>query len=422
MARTRPPTFFDPALETRPAADRRRRLEERLRGTVAHAWAGAPGFRAALQRAGVAPDEVTGLDDLARLPITRKDELPALQAQSPPFGGLAAAATASLQRIFLSPGDIFDPQGPGQDYWRFQPALAAAGFGAGDVVLNTFSYHLTPAGFMFDGALRALGCVVVPTGPGQTELQVKIASRLGATGYVGTPSFLAALFAKAAEARLPLALAVACVTAEKLPESLRRELQDGHGVRVLQTYGTADVGMLAYECQEQAGMHLHPEVIVEIVDPASGAPAAPGEPGEVVATVFDDAYPLIRFATGDLSTFLPERPCPCGRTAPKLAGVLGRVGDGVKVKGMFVRAAQMDEVLAGFPEVARLQAVITRAANLDRLRYMVELVAGAPAAGLVERLAAALDERLKVRGEVEIVPAGSIPAGARKLDDRRVWE
>ena len=421
MSRPRPDTILDAELESRPAADRVAYLEDRLRRTVAHAYANAPRFRLAMSAAGLAPHDVRRLDDLARLPLTAKDELPALQAADPPFGGLTAVPARSLQRIFASPGDIFDPQGQGRDFWRFRPALAAAGFRAGDIVLNTFAYHLTPAGFMFDGALRALGCVVVPTGPGHTEQQVRIASRLGATGYVGTPSFLHAILRQAAEAGSPLRLEVAYVTAEMLPESLRHELETDHGVRVLQGYGTADLGMLAYECAEQQGMHLHPEVIVEVLDLATREPAAPGQPGEVVATIFDEAYPLIRFATGDLSAFLEDRPCPCGRTAPKLAGILGRVGDAVKVKGMFVHPSQIREVVKGIPQVVRVQAVVTRAAHQDHLHYLVELAAEAPAEGLADRLAAALRERLNVRGEVEIVPAGTIPAAAKTIDDRRVW-
>jgi phenylacetate-CoA ligase len=422
MPLPRPGTILDAELESPAPADRLAYLEQRLRQTVAHAFAHAPRFRRAMAAAGMAPHDVQRLGDLARLPVIAKAELPALQAAEPPFGGLAAAPVGSLQRIFASPGNIFDPQGPGRDHWRFRPALAAAGFRAGDVVLNTFAYHLTPAGFMFDDALRALGCVVVPTGPGHTEQQARIAAHLGATGYVGTPSFLHAILAQAATAAVPLRFAVAFVTAEMLPESLRHELETAHGIRVLQGYGTADAGLLAYECPEKQGLHLHPETIVEVLDPATREPVAPGEPGEVVATIFDETYPLIRFATGDLSTFLTDRQCPCGRTAPRLAGILGRVGDAVKVRGMFVHAGEMGEVAKGFPEVARLQAVVTRAAHQDQLRFLAELVADAPAEGLAERLAAALRERLMVRGEVEIVPPGTIPAAAKKIDDRRTWE
>jgi phenylacetate-CoA ligase len=422
MSALRPNATLDIGLESQPPANRIAHLEARLRATVAHAFLHASHFRVAMDAAGLAPHDVRHLADLARLPVLSKDELPALQATEPPFGGLTAVPTRNLQRIFFSPGNIFDPQGQGADFWRFRPALVAAGFRADDIVLNTFAYHLTPAGFMFDDALRALGCVVVPTGPGHTDSQVRIASDLGATGYVGTPSFLYAILKRAAETRSPLHIEVAFVTAEMLPPSLRQELEADYGIRVLQGYGTADLGLLAYECPEKQGMHLHPEVIVEVLDPASREAVAPGKPGEVVATIFDTAYPLIRFATGDLSTFLPDHPCPCGRTAPKLAGILGRVGEAVKVKGMFVRASQMEEVVKGFPEVARFQAVVTRAAHEDHLHYLVELAAEAPTAGLADRLAAALREQLKVRGDVELASPGTIPAGAKKIDDRRVWK
>jgi len=422
MPPLRTSSILNREVESRPPADRVAYLENRLRQTIAHAYMNAPRFRISMDAAGVSPRDICRLSDLPRIPVTRKDDLPAIQAADLPFGGLAAVPTRSLKRIFASPGNIYDLQGQAPDFWRFRPALAAAGFRAGDIVLNTFAYHLTPAGFMLDGALRALGCVVVPSGPGNTETQVRIASDLGATGYVGTPSFLYTILKKAAELRSPLQLEVAWVTAEMLPDSLRHELETDFGIRVLQGYGTADLGMLAYECLEKRGMHLHPEVIVEVLDLETQQPAAPGQPGLVVATIFDETYPLVRFATGDLSTFLEDAPCTCGRTAPKLAGILGRVGDAVKVKGMFVRGSQMEEILKRFPEVGRFQAVVTREAHQDRLRYVVELSSGARDDGLRDRIAEALRELLHVRGEVELVPPGTIPAGARKIDDKREWK
>ncbi len=422
MSPLRASSILNAEVESRPPADRVAYLENRLRQTIAHAYMNAPRFRAAMDAAGVGPRDIHRLADLSRIPITRKDDLPAIQAEDLPFGGLAAVPMRSLKRIFMSPGNIYDLQGQGADFWRFRPALAAAGFRSGDIVLNTFAYHLTPAGFMLDGALRAQGCVVVPSGPGNTETQVRIASDLGATGYVGTPSFLYTILKKAAEMRSPLQLEVAWVTAEMLPDSLRHELETDYGIRVLQGYGTADLGMLAYECLEKKGMHLHPEVILEVLDLETQEPAAPGHPGLVVATILDETYPLIRFATGDLSAFMEDQSCTCGRTAPKLAGILGRVGDAVKVKGMFVRGSQMEEVLKRFPEVGKFQAVVTREAHQDRLRYIVEVNSGAKADGLKDRIADALRELLHVRGEVELVAPGTIPAGAKKIDDKRVWK
>ena len=322
----------------------------------------------------------------------------------------------------MSPGNIYDPQGDASDFWRFAPALVAAGFRAGDLVQNTFSYHMTPAGFMFDSALRHIGCVVVPAGVGQTELQVRMAADLGVTGYTGTPSFLHTLLSKARELNTALKIEVAFVTGEMLPPSLRTELETDFGIRVLQGYGTADLGLIAYECAEKDGLHLHPERIVELIDIETGQAAEPGQPGEIVATLFDQAYPLIRFATGDISSWKEAAACSCGRTTPKLNGLLGRVGDAVKVKGMFIRGAQIDGVMKAFPQVLRYQAIVTREQHQDQLRYVVELAQEAARDGFAEKLAAALIDQVKVRGEVEIVAGDSIAPGAKKIDDRRVWK
>jgi phenylacetate-CoA ligase len=420
MATLRAGRILDPRLETASPAERRAELGARLVTAVARAWGGAPRARRALEAAGVRPEDVRGLDDLARLPVTRKDDLPTLQAEEPPFGGLAGVELGALARAFMSPGPIYDPQGTAQDFWRFRHGLAAAGFRAGDVALVSASYHLTPLGFMLDDAARAIGCVTIPGGVGQTELQLKVAAHLRATAYLGTPSFLLTLLQKGREAGTPLALEVAFVVAEMLPESLRADLE-GFGVRVLQGYGTADLGCLAYECVEKGGWHLHPECIVEVLDLESRAPAAPGQPGEVVATIFDEAYPLLRLGTGDIATLAPEAACACGRTAPKLAGLVGRVGDAVKVKGLFVRGAQVEAVARRFPEISRVQAVVTREAHHDHLEVVAE-VADPGAAQLAAALGEALREELKVRPEVRLVATGTLPAGAKRLEDRRVWK
>jgi phenylacetate-CoA ligase len=421
MPNLRPGGLLDPRLETLPEEARRADLGARLAATVRHAFAHAPRARRALEAAGLDPGAIRGLDDLARIPVTRKDDLPAFQAEEPPFGGLAGVPVERLARMFMSPGPIYDPQGKGDDFWRFRHGLAAAGFRKGDVALVSASYHLTPLGFMLDDAARALGCVTIPGGVGQTELQAKVAAYLRATAYIGTPSFLLTLLQKAREAGAPLSLEVAFVIAEMLPESLRAELE-GYGVRVLQGYGTADLGCLAYECVEKGGWHLHPECIVEVLDLETRTPAAPGQPGEVVATIFDEAYPLLRFGTGDIATLAPAAPCRCGRTAPKLAGLLGRVGDAVKVRGMFVRGAQVEGVAKKFPEVARVQAVVTREGHHDQLEVLAEVASPGAAGDLAARLGEALREELKVRAEVRLVTPGTIPAGAKRVDDRRVWK
>ncbi len=404
----RPGRILDPALEQETAADRERRLQRRLLETVAHARAHSAYFRRTL------PERV---EKLEQIPITRKDDVPGLQASDPPFGGLVAVESGRLARVFASPGPILDPQGDVDDFWRFGVALAAAGFRSGDMTLNSASYHLTPLGFMLDSAARTLGCVVVPGGTGQTDLQVRTASALRATAYLGTPSFLYALLKRGRELGTPLQIEVAFVTAEMLPDSLRSELENDFKVRVLQGYGTADQGLLAYECTEKGGMHLHPDCIVEVLDLETGRPAVPGQPGQIVATIFDPAYPLLRFATGDIGTMAPPGRCPCGRTAPKLAGLLGRVGDAVKVKGMFIRGAEIEKALKAFPAVTRFQAVVTRDQHQDQLEYVLELAPGA--AVDVALVADALRDAVKVRGEVR---TGSVPENAKRIDDRRVWK
>jgi phenylacetate-CoA ligase len=400
--------ILEAALEQETSADRERRLARRLRETIAHARADSAYFRRTLPE---------GVERLEQIPITRKDDLPALQAKEPPFGGLIGVEPGRLARVFASPGPILDPQGDVEDFWRFRMALAAAGFRAGDVAINSSSYHLTPLGFMLDSAARTLGCVVVPAGTGQTDLQVRIASALRATAFLGTPSFLYTLLKRGRELRLPLQIEVASVTGEMLPDSLRAELETDFNVRVLQGYGTADLGLLAYECTEKGGMHLHPECILEVLDLETGAPAAPGQPGQIVATIFDPVYPLLRFATGDIATMAAPAKCPCGRTAPKLAGLLGRVGDAVKVKGMFIRGAEIEKALKAFPGVTRFQAVVTREHHQDHLEYLLELAPGA--AVDLALVADALRDAVKVRGEVR---AGTVPENARRVDDRRVWK
>jgi phenylacetate-CoA ligase len=420
MPTLRPGGIFDP-IEAATPAERGAWLGGRLAEIVRHAAANAPGFRRALDRAGVPADGVRGMGDLPRLPVTRKDDLPALQAADPLFGGFAAVPLEQLARVYMSPGPIFDPQGRDEDFWRFRHALAAAGFRRGDVALVSASYHLTPLGFMLDDGARAVGCVTIPGGVGQTEQQAKVAHALRATAYLGTPSFLLTLLQKARETGAPLSLEVAFAVAEMLPESLRADIE-AFGVRVLQGYGTADLGCVAYECTEKGGWHVHPECIVEVLDLETGKAAEAGHPGEVVVTIFDRVYPLVRFATGDLSTLSAEGRCGCGRTTPKLSGLLGRVGDAVKVRGMFVRGAQVEAVGKRFPEIARVQAVVTREGHQDRLEILAEVADPASAGDLAARLGEALREEIKVRPDVRLVAKGAIPAGAKRLEDRRVWK
>lgn len=392
--------------------------EARLRQIVRHAWAASPGQRARLEAGGLANGELAGVEELARVPVLRKVELPAVQGVDPPFGGLLGVPLGSLARVFVSPGPVYDPQGPGADFWRFGTALAAAGFTAGDVVLNCFSYHLTPAGFMCDAAARALGCVVIPGGVGNQELQVRVLHDTRATGYIGLPSYLLALLEQAARGGVALQLRKALVSAEPLPPSLRARLGE-LGVSVFQAYGTADLGLIAYECERQEGLHLDEGLVVEVCDPQTGQPVPVGETGEVVATLLDRTYPLIRLGTGDLSAFVPE-PCPCGRSAPRVRGWLGRAGEGVKVRGIFVYPRQLEEALTQVPGVAAWQAVVSRdAAHRDELLVRVE-----PAPGQAvdpEAVAAAVRAATRVGCAVRVEPPGALAGETQRLKDAREW-
>ncbi len=404
-----------------------------------------------LKRAGVVPADVRRVADLARIPLLPKDDLPALQAADPPFGGMLTVPVASLRRIYRSPGPIHDPEGDREDFWRLAPAVRAAGFRPGDVVLNTFSYHLTPGGLMLDAGFRAAGCTVVPGGVGNTAAQIELAIATGATGYAGTPQFLLTLLERARELGAqsatdapatrgdserrhpdrnrtsPLPFRRALVTGAPLPPPLRARLQDEFGVDVHQSYGTADCGTLGYECRVQDGWHVAPEIVIELLRPGDNRPAAAGDAGQVVVTSPNEVYPLVRFGTGDLSAWKRE-PCACGREGPRLAGFLGRVGEGVKVKGMFVHPRELAAALGGDPVVGRYQGVVREdAAGRDRLAVRIEVGAGwgggegeaIPGAAEVARLEARIREAVKVRAEVEVVSAGTISGDAPALVDER---
>ena len=421
MARTT--GFLNEALETRSWEEQQAELSRRLRDLVAHAYGNAPYVRRVFDEAGVTPGDIRGVEDLPKLPVLPKARLVEIQAQDPPFGGLLAVPLEEVQRVFRSPGPIYDPQGPGEG-WGWEEALFAAGFRRGDVSINTFSYHMTPAGMMFDDALRNLGCPVVPTGVGERETQVEIMRRARVRGFVGMASFLLQIGEKAREMgldpRKDLSLEVAFVTAEPLPDSLRSAVEEMFGLILRQGYGTADCGCIAYECFHKGGMHVVNRAIVEIVDPATGQPVPEGETGEVVVTLFNRAYPLIRFGTGDLSAFAPGE-CACGRKMPKLKGWLGRADQLVKVKGMFVHPGQLQQALREFPEVKRFRAVVTRRDNRDHLTVRVE-VEGDRSGGLRDRLRERLRHVLRIGAEVEWAEPGSLPDDGKIIEDARTWD
>ena len=422
MNRDRRSGFWDRRKETMSAGAREAYQALWLGRLLEHAREKAPGVRRRLERAGLAPGDVRGIDDLARLPLIRKGEMPDLQKADPPFGGFCAVPREKLRRIFVSPGPIFEPMGPELGAWHAETGLYAGGFRPGDVVLDTFLYHLVPAAHELDEALNLVGCGVVPTGVGNTDTQVTVARAVGATGYLGTPSFLMTILQRAEEmgvGRLPLE--VAQVGAEPLPESLRSRFEEAYGIMTRQGFGTADLGMLAYECPAKSGMHLVEDAITQVCDPRTGEPLPNGQIGELVATVHNRTYPMIRFATGDL-TIIDDAPCPCGRTSARMLGWRGRADEVTKVRGMFIHPRQADEVVARVPGVQRFQVVVGREGHQDTLALRVELAAGVDAAAARAALEAAMRDVMKLRGVAESVPAGTIPENARKIVDGRTWD
>ncbi len=413
--------YWNREKETMTAAQREQYQARWVARLLEHAWEHAPGVRRRLAQAGLHPRDVKGLDDLARLPVLPKSALPELQKADPPFGGFCTLPVSRLRRIFVSPGPIFEPMGPELSAWHAETCLYAGGFRPGDVVINTFLYHLVPAAHELDEALHQVGCTVVPTGVGNTDTQVAVARAVGATGYVGTPSFLMTILQRAAELGTPLRLEVAQVAAEPLPETLRARFEEEYGIMTRQGFGTADLGLLAYECPERSGMHLLEDAVVQVCDPRTGAPLPAGQIGELVATVNNPTYPMIRFGTGDL-TVIDEGPCPCGRTSARMLGWRGRADEVTKVRGMFIHPRQADEVAARVPGVARFQVVVGREGHQDTLAFRVELAEGTDAALARSALEAAVRDVMKLRGDVEVVPAGTLPADGKKIVDRRTWE
>ena len=407
--------FYD-ALETRPPDAREAALMAALPGLVAHAKAHAPSFARIL--ADVEPGDVVDRAALARLPVTRKGDLMTLQRTDLPFGGLAAVAPGALARIFASPGPIYDPEGRRADYWRMARALFAAGFRAGDIVHNCFSYHLTPAGSIMESGAQALGCAVVPGGTGQTESQVRAIADLKPSGYTGTPSFLAIILDKAAELGIALpSLAKALVSGEAFTGAQQAKFASA-GIAALQCYATADLGLIAYESPAREGLILDEGVILEIVQPGTGDPVGAGEVGEVVVTALTPEYPLIRFGTGDLSAML-HGSSPCGSTNRRIKGWMGRADQAAKVRGMFVQPAQIAEIVKRHKEIIRARLVVDRDAQGDTMTLQVEM--GEPAAEPA-RIAETLQAVTKLRGTVTRVAPGSLPHDGKVIDDVRKHE
>jgi phenylacetate-CoA ligase len=412
--------FFD-RLETRSPKAREAALMAALPKHIAHAKRRAPGFARILKDVDAA--KINSRKALAGLPITRKSDLASLQKELPPLGGLNATPVEKLAKLFVSPGPIYEPEGRGADWWRTARGLFAGGFRAGDRVANTFAYHFTPAGSMLESGAAALGCTVVPTGVGQTEMQVAAIRGLGVDGFLGTPSFLKLIVEKADEMKADLScLKKAQVGAEYLPPALRSAMKE-RGIRVTQMYASADLGLIAYESlmpdgAVNEGMILEEARILEIVRPGTGDPVPAGEVGEVLITTFNRDYPLIRFATGDLSAVLPGG-SPCGRTNVRIKGWMGRADQSTKVRAMFVTPAQVSDVTRRHPEVLRARLVVEGEAGNDRMTLKCE--ARDRPAGLAEAIVASIRDVTKLRGEVELVPPGSLPNDGKVIEDRRKY-
>lgn len=401
------------ALETRSPAAREADLFARLPAVLAAALK-APAYVERL--AGIDPAAITDRKALARLPILRKAELPALQKAALPFGGFVAEAPGSFGRLFTSPGPIFEPEGTATDAWGAARGLYAAGFRPGDIVLNTLSYHLTPGGFIMDSAARALGCAVIPAGPGNTEQQMEVISAYRPSAYAGTPDFLKILI-EAADARGVDISSIrrAIVSGAAFPPSLQAWVRE-RGIDAYQLYATADVGVIAYETSAREGMVLNENLIVEIVRPGTGDPVPEGEVGEVVITNLDPHHPQIRLAVGDLTAVLPGQSA-CGRSNIRIKGWMGRADQTAKIKGMFVRPEQVAEIAKRHAEIAKLRLVVGRANEADTMTLKAEIYA--EPAGLVDAVSSTLQQVTKLKGAVEILPLGALPNDGKVIADER---
>ncbi len=419
MKADHPAAHFDPR-ESRDPAAREADLMRRLPALVERAKTAS---RFAKAFAGVDAKGVTSREALAALPVTRKADLKTFQDEAPPFGGLVATPTEGLSHVFMSPGPLFEPEGKGADWWRFARALWAAGLRHGMLVHNAFSYHFTPAAFMVEGAARRIGCPVIPAGTGNTEMHLAAIAALKPALYAGTPSFLKIIVEKAVEAGADVSsLRQALVSAEPLPPPLRAWLVE-HGVAtVLQVYGTADLGCVAFETATDGALHpglvVDEDVLVEIVRPGTGTAVADGEVGEVVVTNFNDDYPLVRFATGDLSAFL-DGASPCGRTNRRIKGWLGRADQTTKVRGLFVHPAMVAEIVRRHPAIGRARMVVTGTVGDDRMTLRCEPASAMDLDPQRDAIVATIRDVTQLRGDVELVVAGSLPNDGKVVEDAR---
>ena len=402
--------YYD-TLETRTKDERAADIGGALQVQIGQAQS-LPGYAKTLKD--VDASEITSVKALAKLPVLRKSDLTKAQAKTPPFGGFAMHAVNKYSHIFQSPGPIYEPGMIGKDWWGFGRALYAAGIGKKDIVHNCFGYHLTPAGMMFENGARAVGAAVLPAGTGQTELQVTAARDVGTTAYAGTPDYLKVILDKAEEMGVKLKISKAAVGGGALFPSLRQEYAD-RGIQCLQSYATADLGNVAYESEAMEGLIVDERVIVEIVTPGTGKPVKPGEVGEVVVTTLNPDYPLIRFATGDLSAVMPGV-SPCGRTNMRIKGWMGRADQTTKVKGMFIRPEQVAALVAKHAEVSKARVIARRVGEMDTLTVQIESTD--KRTNYDESVASVL----KMRGIVEVVAPGSLPNDGLVIEDQRKYD
>ncbi len=419
--------YFD-KLEVMPPEVREDYLNRRLRKAVVYAYRNAPAAKQIFDKAGVKPVQIKTVKDLEKLPITRKTDLIGLQRLNPPYGGFLAIPQENVDRIFISPGPIYEPLHSKTIKW-FSKSFWAAGFRKGDIVINTFTYHMSPAGILFHEGIRDCGATVIVAGTGNTDLQIQIIKDLKVTGFVGTPSFLMTVIKRAEEMgydfRRDFAIKRAWFTGEPLSPLVRRTLEDNYLIATSQAYAVTEPGgAIAYECYLKSGMHFMDEYILEIVNPETGKQLGPGEVGEIVVTpVHNKAWGLIRFGTGDMSSYITE-PCPCGRTASRLTGIVGRTSDAIKVRGMFVVARQAEQVILGFEPVTRFQLVVSRKEQRDDLTLQLELKSeDVDKNRLTNDLNTRFQNICRVKiDQIEFVPSGTITDKQQGIVDQRKWE
>jgi len=415
-------------LEKMPREERRKLLDEQLKWLVAYAYEKAPSTKKRFDAAGIVPSKVSGIRDLENLPLLRKDALIDLYKANPPLGGLVTVPITELERVYVSPGPIYDPHHSSETFWqRHIHLVKAVGFRKGDIAVNSWMYNIVPAGLLIDETLRRAGVTVIPMGVGNTELQVQVMHQLKATGFIGTTSFFMNIINKAEEIGLDIRkdfnLRLAVIGGEMGGGPIRKMVEEKYGIATGDIYATADVGLIAFECSAKSGMHIAEGVILEMISYETGKQVEPGEVGEIVVTPIDETYPLIRFGTGDLAGFIDE-PCPCGRTSYRITRLLGRVGDAVRTRGMFIHPRQLEPAMAKFSQIAQYQAVVTRPGTRDDLTLKVELKTeeGIDKEKLSNELSQIVSEALRIKVDrVEFVAKDVIPEWHKLIVDERVY-